>query len=220
MPRVSQKSLRRERIVRAAGRLFAYQGYHGTSTRQIAHLADMSENTLFRYFDDKESLFWSTLSDHFTAMDFQRDLLAKIADGEPPEAVLPKILELFADMASYRPEVLRLIAVALLEMHPKGEAFIEERLSPALTAISQYLERSVKGGKIRDMDATTVTAALTMTALTHAEISRLIDKNKPLVNHQERSRAQARFWLDILAPGPPAYSSPATPIAKKSSGRC
>jgi AcrR family transcriptional regulator len=218
MPHVSKKSLRRERIVRAAGRLFAYQGYHGTSTRQIAHLADMSENTLFRHFEDKESLFWSTLSEHFAATDFQKDLLEKISDGESPEAVLPKILEVFADMASYRPELLRLIAVALLEMHPKGEAFIEERLSPALTAISQYLEKSVKGGKIRDMDATTVTAALTMTALTHAEVSRLIDKNKPLVNHQERNRAQARFWLDILAPRTPTGPSPVTSIGKKNPG--
>jgi AcrR family transcriptional regulator len=217
MPQVSKKSVRRERIVRAAGRLFAYQGYHGTSTRQIAHLADMSENTLFRHFDDKESLFWSTLSEHFAAMDFQRDLLEKITDGEPPEAVLPRILELFADMASYRPEVLRLIAVALLEMHPKGEAFIEERLSPALTAISQYLERSVKGGRIRDLDATTVTAALTMTALTHAEISRLIDKNKPLLNHQERHRAQARFWLDMLVPRTAAIPPPVAPNGKKNS---
>ena len=72
MPLVSKKSLRRDRIVRAAGRLFAHQGYHGTSTRQIAHLANMSENTLFRHFDDKENLFWSTLREHFAALDFQR----------------------------------------------------------------------------------------------------------------------------------------------------
>jgi AcrR family transcriptional regulator len=218
MPVISKKSLRGEEIVHVAGRLFAYQGYHGTSTRQIAHLAKMSENTLFRHFDNKESLFWSTLRAHVAALDFQQDLLEKIAHCEPPEVVLPKLLELLADTVSFRPELPRLLAVAFLEMHPKGEAFIQERLSPALLAISQYLERNIKGGQIRGLDSTTVTAALMMTALTHAGISRLIDKSKPLLNHHERNRAQARFWLDMLVLRMPAGSPPSAPIGKEISG--
>ena len=215
MPLVSKKSQRRDKIVRAAGRLFAYQGYHGTSTRQIAHLANMSENTLFRHFDDKESLFWWTLRSHFAELDFKEELLDKIASGQSPEVVLPKILELFADTASYRPELLRLAAVAFLEMHPKGEAFIQECLSPALLAISKYLDASIKDGKIRDLDSTTVTAALMMTALTHTEIAQLIDKNKPLLNHQERNRAQARFWLEMLAPKMPSHEPAIAAIRDK-----
>jgi len=218
MPVVSKKSLRGEEIVHVAGRLFAYQGYHGTSTRQIAHLANMSENTLFRHFDNKESLFWSTLHAHFAALDFRQDLLEKIAHCEPPEVVLPKILELLADTVRYRPELPRLIAVALLEMHPKGEAFIQERLSPSLLAISQYLERNIKGGKILDLDSTTVTAALMMTALTHVGISQMIDKNKPLLNHHERNRAQARFWLNMLTPRVPARESPVAAIREEKTG--
>ena len=151
-------------------------------------------------------------------MDFQRDLLEKIANCEPPEVVLPKVLELFADTVNYRPELLRLTAVAFLEMHPKGEAFIQERLSPALSAISQYLEMNVKGGKLRDLDPTTMTVALMMTTLTHAEISRLIDKNKPLLSHKEKNRAQARFWLDMLAPRMPAQESPAEAIREENPG--
>lgn len=54
---------------------------------------------------------------------------------------------------------------------------------------------NIKSGKIRDLDPTTVTVALMMTTLTHMEISQLIDKNKPLLNHEERSRAQAKFWF-------------------------
>ncbi len=207
MPLVSKKSLRRERIVSVAGRLFAYQGYHGTSTRQIAHLAGIAENTIFRHFDDKESLFWSTIGAHFGALEFQRDLLEKIANCEPPEVVLPMILELFADTVNYRPELLRLAAVAFLELHPKGEAFLQERLSPALTAICQYLETNVKGGKIRNLDPATATVAMMMTALTHAGIAPLIDKAQPFLDHRGKNRAQARFWLDVLAPGTPAHGS-------------
>lgn len=209
MPLLTKKSLRRDRIMRAAARLFAYQGYHGASTRQIAHLADVSELTIFRQFKDKESLFWSTLGENFAAINLEKDLLRMIAEGEPPDVVLPEILQLFADAASYRPELLRLIAVAFLEMHPKGAAFLQERVSPTLAAITQYLETNIKGGKLRALDPTTVTVALTMTALTHAEIAHLIDKDKPLLSHSEKNRAQARFWLDMLAPWTPSVSQTA-----------
>lgn len=198
MPLVSKKSLRRGRIVQAAGRLFAYQGYHGTSTRQIAQLASMSENTIFRYFEHKESLFWSTLGAQLEELDLRRTILKKTANCEPPELVLPKILEVFADTASYRPELLRLTLVAFIELHPKGKMFLQEALSPALTIISQYLEMNIKDGRIRELDPATLTLALTMTALTHAEILPLIEKNKPLSNHQEKSRSQAKLWLDML----------------------
>lgn len=187
--------------MQAAGKLFAYQGYHGTSTRQIAHLANVSELTIFRHFDNKENLFWSILSEHFTVMTLEKNLLEMIAEGELPEVVLPEILERFTDTVSYGPELLRLMAVAFLEMRPKGESFIQEHLSPVLTAICRYLETSIRGGKLRNLDPTMVTVALTMTALTHSEMAHLINKDRPLSSYQERNRAQARFWLDLLAPG-------------------
>jgi len=214
----SKKSLRRDRIVRAAARLFAYQGYHGASTRQIAHLANVSELTIFRQFKDKESLFWSTLGEHFVGMNLERDLLEKIADGEPPEVVLPEIVEVFADTVSYRPELLRLMAVAFLEMHPKGEAFLQEHLSPALTAICHYFDTSIKGGKLRNLDPTMVTVALTMTALMHTEISNLIDKDKPLLSQKDKNRAQAKFWLDLLLIRMPAHVPPGTALRDQAPG--
>jgi AcrR family transcriptional regulator len=208
MPHVLKSSGRTDKIVQAAGRLFAYQGYHGTSTRQIAHLAGVSENTLFRHFDNKEGLFWSTLRSYFKELKFRRDLLEGMAKCEPPDVVLPKILELITDTVSYRPELIRLIAVAFLELRPKAEAFSQEHLSPALSAISHYLEMSIKGGKLRDLDSTMLTAALMMTTLMHTTISRMIDYKMPLLNYQEVNCVYARFWLDLLAPRMSAYPVP------------
>lgn len=51
----SRKSQRDEKVVHAAAQLFAHPGYHGTIARQIARLDDISENTLFRYFERKEA---------------------------------------------------------------------------------------------------------------------------------------------------------------------
>ena len=209
MPLVPKSSVRTEKIVQAAGKLFARQGYHGTTTREIAHLADVSENTVFRHFDNKEDLFWSTLRSYSEGLKFRRDLLEGIAACDSPAVVLPKILGLFSDTVNYRPELLQLIAVAFLELHAKADVYCLEYLSPVLSAINHYLEMNIKNGKIRILDTTMLTAALIMTALTHPGVYNLIDGNKPLyLNNLEVHRAHTRFWLDLIVPRMSTYPSP------------
>jgi AcrR family transcriptional regulator len=209
MPVTSKSSVRGDKILLAAGKLFARQGYHGTTTREIARLADVSENTLFRHFDHKEELFWLTLRSYSGGLKFRRDVLEGITQCDSPEVVLPKIIEMLADTANYRPELLRLIAVAFVELHAKVNEFCQEQLSPVFSAINHYLEINIRSGKIRNLDPTILTSALIMTVLTHPEIYNLIDGNKPVYpNSLEAHRAYARFWLDLIVPRTSAYPSP------------
>ncbi len=204
-----------ERIVLSAAQLFARQGYHGTSTRDIARLAGVSENTLFRHFERKEDLFWSALRWHSSALKMRRDLVEGIAQGQAPEVVLPKILEMLADLVSYRPELLRLISVAFVELEWKAEAFCQENLAPDLSAINHYFRMNIKCGRIRDLDPTMLTAALMTTALMHPGISKLIDGNHPAYsNSLEAGRAHARFWLELLTPKAAAsWPAPDRPVS-------
>jgi AcrR family transcriptional regulator len=48
---------RRKRIVRAAVPLFARKGFAGTTTRELAEAAGISEALLFRHFPSKQSLY-------------------------------------------------------------------------------------------------------------------------------------------------------------------
>ena len=48
---------RRAQILEAAEAIFAAKGYHGTTTREIAQAADVSEGTLYNYFASKRDLF-------------------------------------------------------------------------------------------------------------------------------------------------------------------
>jgi AcrR family transcriptional regulator len=47
---------RREQIVAAARRLFATNGYHATTTRELARAADVSDALLYRHFGDKREV--------------------------------------------------------------------------------------------------------------------------------------------------------------------
>jgi AcrR family transcriptional regulator len=208
MPASSKNSVRSEQIVQAAGKLFARQGYYGTSTREIARLAGVSENTLFRHFENKEELFWSCLRSYSTGLKFRPDVLRAITQCDAPELVLPKIIEMLADIANYQPELLRLIAVAFIELHMKADEFCQEHLSPVFSTINHYCEMNIKSGRIRHLDPTILTSALMMTVMAHPEIYNLIDGNKPAyANSLEAHRAYTRFWLDLIVPRMPAYPS-------------
>jgi len=195
-----KSSVPTDRIIEAAGKLFARQGYHGTTTRQIAQLADVGENTIFRQFDHKEALFWSTLHHYSSGLKLRHDLCDELNRSEAPHVVLPKIIDLLTDIATYKPELLQMITVAFLELHWKAEQFGNEYLSPVFSEISRYIQRKIENGQLRGSDPTILTAALTMTTLFHPEISRLISGGKPLYRKsRDAAHAYAEFWLDLLS---------------------
>jgi len=53
---------RRSAIVEAATKVFAENGFHGTTTRELAKAAGVSEALLYKHFPSKESLFSAILA--------------------------------------------------------------------------------------------------------------------------------------------------------------
>ena len=195
----SKNSEQLQKTLEAAAQLFAHQGYHGTSTRDIARIAEISENTLFRQFEHKEDLFWAALRSRLSGLKLRRDLVDGIEESAEPRVVLPQILAQLVDTAILKPDLLRLIAIAFIELHWKGEGVCREYLSPVFAGVSRYLAGNVAQGKIRNLDPTMVTAALAVTVMVHPELSRLI--NGALPSHADRRdaiRAYSEFWLEVL----------------------
>jgi AcrR family transcriptional regulator len=196
-----KNSTQKDKILNSAVQLFARQGYHGTSTREIARLADVSENTIFRHFDRKEDLFWAVLRARCAGVKLRRDVVEGMRDGQAPEVILPKIIEFFTDILNYSPELLRLIAVAMLEMQWKADIFCDECLSPSFTAINKYVSAHVRSRRIRNLDPTMVTAALTTMVLVHPWLSRhTAQETANYAESRPTERDYTAFWLDVLLP--------------------
>src|SRR5437868_4440338 len=51
-------SARREELTRAAARLFADRGYHGTSLADLAEALGIQKASLYHHIDSKEDLLW------------------------------------------------------------------------------------------------------------------------------------------------------------------
>lgn len=197
-----RKSERLDHILAVASQLFARQGYHATSTREIARIADVSENTLFRHFEQKEDLFWAALRFRLSSLKLRRELLDGLVQCSGPEVVLPQVLAQLVDTAALNPEILRLVAVAFIELRAKAAVVCQAHLSPIFSVIKSYLKANIEKGKLRDLDPAMITAALSMTVMAHPEIARIMDGAPPSYSdNKDAIRAYSKFWLEVLIPG-------------------
>jgi AcrR family transcriptional regulator len=189
------------RITRAAVALFSRQGYHGTSTRDIARLADVSEVTLFRYFEHKEDIFWAALAYSFDTLAPRLNSLEPNARHAAPEIFVPRILNILIDTATFSPELVRLIAIALLEVHGKAEDVCRQHLTPLFTVIANYLDRSIEAGHVRNLDPSITTLGIALTVLAQPELSRLLDGcHLAKLDPRDALHTYTQFWMGALLP--------------------
>jgi AcrR family transcriptional regulator len=104
------------RIVEAAAQLFARQGFKAATTREIAHLADLNEATLFRYFPRKPDLFRAAVESRLSRVRLGRDLQTGMAANDDPANVVPMIVSFLLNTLSQQPELPRLLQVATFEL--------------------------------------------------------------------------------------------------------
>ena len=191
----------RTRIIKAAVALFSRQGFHGTRTREIARLADVSEVTVFRYFEHKDDIFWSALHSCFSAIKPRLILLGRSSENENPEVMLRDIVCLLVDVVTFSPELMRLVAVALLEVRGPAEEVCREQLSPLFSVISDYLAKNIENGKMRNLNPAIMTAAIALTVVAQPELSKLV-KGSSLsrLGGREAIDEYSAFWLNVLMP--------------------
>lgn len=95
LPRMSHDE-RRAAIIKVARRLFAKAGFHGTTTRELAAEAGISEALLFKHFPDKESLFSAMLVSCCKERDIGR--IEHIRSLEPSASTLVLMVHFLASL--------------------------------------------------------------------------------------------------------------------------
>ncbi|EJW10219.1 regulatory protein, TetR [Rhodovulum sp. PH10] len=85
---------RRARILQAAERLFALEGFHGTSMRNIADAAGVGLSIVVYHFETKQNLYRKVFEEHLGLFEARLAALAEVADPTAPDAV-ERIVEAF-----------------------------------------------------------------------------------------------------------------------------
>lgn len=141
---------RQASIIAAAASLFAQKGFNGTTTREIAKTAGISEALLFRYFPTKRALYAAILAEKVQLS--QLMLTVEEAAKKRDDA------RVFALIASFRihrgadPTLLRLLLFSALEGHELSDMFFRNRHRVFYEYLAGYIARRTREGAFRRVD--------------------------------------------------------------------
>ncbi|MEV8398144.1 TetR/AcrR family transcriptional regulator [Streptomyces niveus] len=141
-------------IMEAATAAFMAKGYAGTSMDDIAKLAAVSKQTVYKHFADKEKLFAEIVLATTDRVDAMIDLVAGIPTDADPGALEENLLRLARQFltALTQPQVLQLrrLIIANADTFPDlGAAWYEQGFERVLATLAATFQRLSGQGLLR-----------------------------------------------------------------------
>jgi AcrR family transcriptional regulator len=148
--REEKRQKKRRRILEAALEEFCAAGFDGASMDRLAQAADVSKPTLYRYFEDKESLFSAVLDRG------KRHIIAPLFDTEG--VLVDRLWHFSWTYAEFvlRPDMLSLARLILSEASRRPEIarrYHESGPGSALDGLEKFVGRCVANSEIAVDDA-------------------------------------------------------------------
>lgn len=134
MNATAETTATRDRLIEAAGKLFAQNGYHGTQIREICKDAGVNIASVNYHFRDKAGLYRAVLS---FAHECAHDSLENMHERIPQDATAEDKLRIFVTsflertLAVGRPSWHgKLVAREMIEPSPALEEFVDTDIAP------------------------------------------------------------------------------------------
>ncbi|MFC7922087.1 TetR/AcrR family transcriptional regulator [Streptomyces cinereoruber] len=152
----SRSARKHQAILDAATAVFLDKGYAGTSMDDIAKLAAVSKQTVYKHFSDKEKLFAEIVLATTDRLDTAIDLLADVpADAADLEENLTRLARRFLDTLTH-PRVIQLrrLIIANADVFPDlGAEWYEKGFERGLARLASTFQRLADEGLLRIDDA-------------------------------------------------------------------
>ncbi|MFE6667351.1 TetR/AcrR family transcriptional regulator C-terminal domain-containing protein [Streptomyces sp. NPDC057697] len=140
---------KRQAIMEAATGVFMEKGYSGTSMDDIAKLAAVSKQTVYKHFSDKEKLFSEIVLATTDRLDGMIGLVADVpSDADTLDENLTRLARQFL-AALTQPQVLQLrrLVIANADLFPElGAAWYEQGFERVLATLAATFQRLAEDG--------------------------------------------------------------------------
>lgn len=147
--RVSSQE-RQASLIASAASLFAAKGFNGTTTKEIAKAAGISEALVFKYFPTKRALYAAILAEKVTVS----ELLEAVEEATKKR----DDQRVFTLIASYRirpgvdPTLLRLLLFSALEGHELSDMFFGKQHKVFYEHLATYIQARIQERAFRKVD--------------------------------------------------------------------
>ncbi len=142
---------RKDQIARVASALFAKKGFKGTTTREIAEKAGISEAIIFRHFSKKADIYRAIIR-HCCEDGQGGSRLIKALHGKTGKAVFTALAVFLLKEHRKDHTFLRLFTYSALERHPLSDIFIRTMGIELVGFLKAHIRGLVKNGVFRPVD--------------------------------------------------------------------
>ena len=192
---------RRLQILRVAVKLFSERGFRGTTTKEIAHAAGVSEAMVFRHFATKEELYAAILdhkacaSGKFEPAEMAADAIKRKDDRGVFESLALGAL----DHHEKDPEFQRLLLHSALEKHELAQMFFDEFVRRVYEFLGAYIRERQSDGAFVEVDPAIVVRCFIGMVMHHSLNNNLWDRDRRLLRISNQKAA--REFTNILLHG-------------------
>ncbi|HKP36594.1 MAG TPA: helix-turn-helix domain-containing protein [Pyrinomonadaceae bacterium] len=192
---------RRLQILRVAMRLFSQRGFRGTTTKEIALAAGVSEAMVFRHFATKSELY-SAILDHKACLHDELDPMHIVAGAirrKDDRAVFEGIALDALNKHDCDPEFHRLLLHSALEEHELAQLFWEKFVKRVYRMLGKYVRERQRDGALVEMPPLVVVRAFVGMIIHHSLNNNLWDRKQQLLKIS--NKVAAREFTNILLSG-------------------
>lgn len=192
---------RRMQILGLAVSLFSQRGFRGTTTKEIAQAAGISEAMVFRHFATKQELY-SAILDHKactgSALD-PREIVGDAVQRKDDRAVFEGLAFQALERHECDTEFHRLLLHAALERHELAEMFWERNVRPLYEFLGDYIRERQREGAMIDVEPRVAVRAFVGMVIHHSLNNNLWDQKRTLLSISNKEAA--RQFTEILLNG-------------------
>ena len=211
---------RRLQILRVAMRLFSQRGFRGTTTKEIALAAGVSEAMVFRHFATKEALY-SAILDHKACLHDEMDPLQIVSEAvkrKDDAAVFEGIALNALTQHECDPEFQRLLLYSALEEHELAQMFWEKFVRRVYRTLGNYIRQRQRDGAMIDIEPAIIIRAFIGMIMHHSLNNNLWDRKQTLLRISNQTAAR-RFTRILLQGVSMAKAHPVVAIDGKKHSR-
>ena len=195
---------RRSQILQVAIRLFSQNGFSGTTTKEIARLANVSEAMVFRHFATKGELYHAILD--YKACEggtknlpWDNPIIQRAIEAKDDYAVFYNFA--VGSLHHHKEDVdfMRLLFYAALDEHELSQMFFDRFVSRIYEFLSAYIQQRQSDGAMRKVEPLVVVRAFLGMLIHHSLNNILWDKKRRLLKVSDE--AAAHEFVTILLDG-------------------
>jgi AcrR family transcriptional regulator len=145
---------RRTKILEAAARIFAERGFHRTTTKDIAEVADVAEGTIYNYFGTKDDLLLALL-DQLDEERRHQELYDRAEQEDLRAALENHMRESLVDREQYF-TLLEALLPELITNPVLAKRYIDEQFKPSTEILESLFRLHAAAGHLQtdNIDAT------------------------------------------------------------------